>query len=88
MLLKTLTKLGTAQQRNTRVILDLVSRGDLSTRHALLKNRCYKVGAGGINSSRVSSRTAANNRNIDRLFKSHYVSSRRSENVLCAHTQI
>ena len=88
MLLKTLTQLGTAQQRNTRVVLDFIRRGDLSTRHALLKDRSRKVGAGGINSSRVSCRTAANNRNIDRLFKSHYVSSRRSENVLCAHTQI
>ena len=38
MLLEPLTKYGAAQQWNTRIILNLVARGNLSARHALLKD--------------------------------------------------
>ena len=88
MLLKPLTKFGTAQQRNARIILNLVARGNLSAGHALLKNGCRKIGARRINGGSITRGTAADNRNIDCLIGNHEESSRRNVVVLCAHTQI
>ena len=38
MLLKTLAEFGATQERNARIVLDFIGRGDLSTRHALLNH--------------------------------------------------
>ena len=88
MLLEPLTKFSTAQQRNARIILDLVGRGDLSARHALLKDSRRQVGARRINGGSIARGTAADNRNVDRLIGSHEESSRRNVVIPCAHTQI
>ena len=88
MLLKPLTKFGAAQQWNTRIILNLVARGNLSARHALLKDSRRQVGARRINGGSIARGAAADNRNIDCLIGSHEESSHRNVVVLCAHTQI
>ena len=71
MLLKTFTQLGTAQQRNARIVFDLIGCGDLSARHALLNHGCGQVGTRRINCCSIARRAAADNRNIDRLIGSH-----------------
>ena len=38
MLLKTLAEFGATQERNARIVLDLIGCGDLSSRHALLNH--------------------------------------------------
>ena len=87
MLLKTLAKLGTGQERNARIVLDLIGCGDLSSRHALLNHDRSQVGARRINGCSIARRAAADNQNIVRLIGNHEVPSRRNFDVLCAHTQ-
>ena len=38
MLLKTLAEFGATQERNARIVLDFIGRGDLSARHALFNH--------------------------------------------------
>ena len=38
MLLKTLTEFGATQERNARIVLDFIGRGDLPSRHALFNH--------------------------------------------------
>ena len=88
MLLEPLTKFGTAQQRNARIILNLVGCSDLSARRALLKDSRRQVGTRSINGGSIARGAATDNRNIDRLIGSHEASFRRNVVVLCARTQI
>ena len=88
MLLKTLAKLGTAQERNARIVLDLIGCGDLSSRHALFDHSRREIGTRRINGCGIARGAAADNSNIDRLMSSHEETSCRKIGVLCAHTQI
>ena len=88
MLLKTLAEFGAAQERNARIVLDLIGCGDLPSRHALFKDSRRQVGTRSINGGSIARGAATDNRNIDRLIGSHEASFRRNIDVLCAHTQI
>ena len=88
MLLKTLAEFGAAQERNARIVLDFIGRGDLSTRHALLNHGRRQVGTRSVNGGSIARGASTDNRNINRLIGSHGISSRRYIDVLCAHTQI
>ena len=88
MLLKTLAEFGATQERNARIVLDFIGRGDLSTRHALLNHGRRQVGTRSVNGGSIARRAATDNRNIDRLIGSHEETSCRKIGVLCAHTQI
>ena len=88
MLLKTLAEFGATQERETRIVLDLIGCGDLSSRHALLNHGRREVGARRVNGCSIARRAAADNSNIDRLMGSHEETSCRKIGVLCAHTQI
>ena len=44
MLLKTLAEFGATQERETRIVLDLIGCGDLPSRHALLNHGRRQVG--------------------------------------------
>lgn len=88
MLLKTLAEFGATQERNARIVLDFIGRGDLSTRHALLNHGRRQVGTRSVNGGSIARGASTDNRNINRLIGSHEESSRRNVVVLCAHTQI
>ena len=88
MLLKTLAEFGATQERETRIVLDLIGCGDLPSRHALLNHGRRQVGTRSINGGSIARGAATDNRNIDRLIGSHEASFRRNVVVLCARTQI